>query len=267
MDLSDKISKNYEKIRERLHCGYANWDGLVERIKTQEYNSSNNFLDEQIWTFIIACGYSIAGEEGLKKLCSILTNRDDISTEKVWFEVLPLSPRIKEGSTHIDLAIGDIQIRKGTESGIELIHKENSWIAFCEMKWYSDISINVSYDQHRNQLARVIENALFFESINNFAEKVFVNLVTPEIFKDSQNKSRLYSYKFEEYQKSTKALEDDFANCKLEFRNKNFNNYIQNRLSALNLEWTTFDSLFDSLPESDISNEIKQFEKKYNKAK
>jgi hypothetical protein len=267
MELSDKISENYEKIRERLHCGYANWDGLIERIKKQECNSSENFLDEQIWTFIVACGYSIAGKEGLKKLCSILTNRTDITTEKVWFEVLPLSPRIKEGSTHIDLAIGDIQIRKGTESGIELILKENSWIAFCEMKWYSDISINVSYDQHRNQLARVIENALFFESNNNFAEKVFVNLVTPEIFKDSSNKSRLYSYKFEEYQKSTKALEDDFINCKLEFRNRDFKNNIQNRISALKLKWTTFDSLFDSLPESDISHEIKKFEEKYNKAK
>lgn len=267
MELSEKLSNNHDKIKQYLNCGYANWDSLIDRIKDQETNSYDDYSDEQIWTFILACGYSIAGKDGLQKLCSILTNRNDLTTEKIWFEVLPSSLREKEGCTHLDLAVGDIAVRNGTVSGIELDHKENSWIAFCEMKWYSDISYNVSYDLHRNQLARVIENALLFEKNNNYAENVFVNLVTPEIFKKSDNKSRLYCYKFEEYKNLTKTLETDFRNCKLGFRNSNNKINIQKRIPSLGLKWITYDSLFDSLPESEISNEIKEFEKKYNKAK
>ncbi|MDR0295756.1 MAG: hypothetical protein LBH91_06200 [Prevotellaceae bacterium] len=269
MELSEKILQNHDKIREYLHCGYVNWDSLIEKIDRQERCSYDDFLDEQIWTFIVACGYAIAGKEGLKKLCSILTNRTDLLTEKIWFEVLPSSPRKREGATHLDLAIGDICVRKGTESGIELKnHKESSWIAFCKMKWYSDISYNVSYDQQRNQLARVIENALFFEQENNFAKEVFVNLVTPKIFKETSNKSRLYCYKFREYDENPKnTLVNDLLNCELAFKRENFESLIQERISTLRLEWTTFDLLFDLIPESDISNEIKEFEMKYNKAK
>lgn len=268
MKLSEKISKNHNIIKQYLYCGYANWDGLLDRIKGQEDNPYDDYTDEQIWTFIVACGFSIAGKKGLKKLCSLLTNRNDLTTEKIWFEVLPKSPRVKEGSTHLDLAVGDITIRNGTESGIELSHKENSWIAFCEMKWYSDISYNVSYDLHRNQLARVIENALLFDNDNQkYAKNVFVNLVTPEIFKNSENKSRLYCYKFEEYANSIKTLETDFRNCKLDYRNPVNKINVEKKIPLLKLKWTTFDILFDSLPDSDLSNEIREFEKKYNKAK
>ncbi|EDM44631.1 hypothetical protein SCB49_13705 [unidentified eubacterium SCB49] len=267
MRLSEKISKNLDEIKKYLYCGYASWDGLIDRIKGQEINPKNDFTDEQIWTFIIACGYAITGKNGLKKISYLLTNRTDLTTEKIWFEVLPSSPRDMEGSTHLDLAIGDIAIRKGTGSGIELNDTENSWISFCEMKWYSDISHNVSYDQHRNQLARVIENALLFKNENNYAKKVFVNLVTPGIFKNLDNKSRMYCYKFQDYKKSLKVLESDIKNCKLDYKNSENKNYIDKRIPILKLNWTTFDSLFESLPESDISNEIREFEKKYNKAK
>jgi hypothetical protein len=267
MKLSEKISRNLDEIKKYLYCGYASWDGLIDRIKGQETNPFDDYTDEQIWTFIIACGYAITGKDGLQKLSYLLTNRTNLTTEKIWFEVLPSSPRDMEGSTHLDLAIGDIAIRKGTGSGIELNHSENSWIAFCEMKWYSDISYNVSYDQHRNQLARVIENALLFKNENDFSKKVFVNLVTPSIFKKPDNKSRMYCYKFEDYKESSKALESDINNCKLDYKNSENRNNIGKRIPILELNWTTFDSLFESLPESDISSEIKIFEEKYNKAK
>jgi hypothetical protein len=267
MKLSEKILKNLDEIKEHLYCGYASWGGLIDRIKGQEINPFNNYTDEQVWTFIIACGYAIKGKEGLQKLCHLLTNRSDLTTEKIWFEVLPSSPRDMEGSTHLDLAIGDISIRKGTGSGIELKHTENSWISFCEMKWYSDISYNVSYDQHRNQLARVIENALLFKDKNNYVKNVFVNLVTPGIFKKTDNKSRMYCYKFQDYKESPKELKSDINNCRLDYKNSDDQNNIDNRIPLLELNWTTFETLFDSLPESDISKEIKEFEQKYNKAK
>jgi len=62
---------------------------------------------------------------------------------------------------------------------------------------YSDISISVTYDIHRNQLARVIENALCFQGSGKYAEKIHVTLVTPSIFRNAPLKSRLYQYKDE----------------------------------------------------------------------
>lgn len=267
MQLSGKITENKKEITKYLHCSRALWKTVIERIKKQELDPRDNFADEQIWTFLIACGYAIAGENGLKQLCALLTGQSGLSTEKIWLETLPPNPRIKEGATHLDLAIGNIKIRKGTKGGIELIPIENSWIAFCEMKWYSDISLKVSYDQHRNQLARVIENAIFFKSDNSYAENIYVTLVTPEIFKKPTNKSRLYCYKFDEYKNSKETLEDDLLNCNLEFREKDAKNRIKQGLPTLRLKWTTFDSLFGYIPESDISDEIIEFARKYNKAK
>ncbi len=85
-------------------------------------------------------------------------------------------------------------------SGIQLSDTDKSWICFCEMKWNSDISITVTYDLERNQLARVIENALCFQSDKHqYADEVTVTLVTPEMFYISKCKSRLFQYKYEEY--------------------------------------------------------------------
>ena len=136
------------------------------------------------------------------------------------------------------------------------------------MKWYSDISYNVSYDQHRNQLARVIENALTFQKNGKFAEKVFVSLITPEVFKKSKIKSRLYNYKYEEY-RSNESLINDFNNCKLEKENKDDWQYpnIKDRLSNFSLNWITFETLFKALPESNISGKIKEFEQRFNNTK
>lgn len=266
MGLSEKIVKNHDYIRKYLYLGYVNWDALIERIRSQESNPNLDCIDEQIWTFLVACGYAIDGPPGLKKLCSILTGRNDLTTEKIWIEVLPSSPRVQEGATHLDLVVGDIKLRNGKVSGIELKPKEDSWISFCEMKWYSDISYNVSYDLKRNQLARVIENALLIEKDNNFAENVFVNLVTPKIFKNAVTKSRFYCYKFEEYQKQDKLI-NDLRTCSLEYANELNTSKIEERVSSLKLIWTTFDSLFESLPESEISAEIKNFERNFNKTR
>lgn len=52
-----------------------------------------------------------------------------------------------------------------------------SWVCFCEMKWYSDLSTKVTHDLHRNQLAHVIENAVAFASAP--LDQVHVVLVTP----------------------------------------------------------------------------------------
>jgi len=266
MTLAEKLCNNFDIIKEHLHCGWINRDELINKIEQQEQNQTSEFADEQVWTFLLACGYAIAGPNGVEKLTSLLTGINGLSsdTDKIWLEVLPSSPREKEGQTHLDLAMGTINVRSGTISGIELKQTPKSWIVFCEMKWYSDISHDVSYDPHRNQLSRVIENAVAFQNNMKTADKIYVTLVTPETFMDENNKSRFYCYKYEEYNNSPENILKDFENCKLN-KTSIYPNDIKIELSKLKLTWISFESLFSSMPESVLSREIKQFEKSYNR--
>lgn len=93
---------------------------MINKIEEQEQNQTSEFADEQVWTFLLACGYAIAGPNGVEKLTSLLTGINGLSsdTDKIWLEVLPSSPREKEGQTHLDLAMGTINVRSGTISGI-----------------------------------------------------------------------------------------------------------------------------------------------------
>jgi len=205
MLLADIINENRSDIENYLHIGYAKWEVMINKLKNYEYSNINKKMkDEQLWTFLLGCGYAARKKEGINKLARMLTN-DNINTNeinKIWFEVLPLPPRQNERNTHLDLAIGNISLRNGTESGIQLKDNiEDPWICFCEMKWNSDISTKVSNDLKRNQMIRVIENALTFQNSKyKLAEDIYFNLVTPALFKN-EPKSRLYHYKFEEYKK------------------------------------------------------------------
>ena len=121
------------------------------------------------------------------------------------------------------------------------------------MKWYSDLSTKVTNDLHRNQLARVIENAVAFGS--EPLHHVHVALVTPASFRESR--SRFYAYKFEEYEQDTSALVRDLRRCCLEpaYRVDD----LEVRLERLHLHWVTFDALFDEMPESDLAAPIRSF--------
>ena len=268
MTLAEKIRNNFGSIQKRLYCGRIKPKKLIEKISLQEQNQTNDFADEQVWTFLLACGYAIAGSDGVKKLTSLLTGINELrsNTDKIWLEVLPVSPREREGQTHLDLSMGTIDLRSGTKSGIKLKQTidSDSWIVFCEMKWYSDISYDVSYYPHRNQLSRVIENAVAFQNNMKTADKIYVTLVTPETFMNENNKSRFYCYKYEEYNNSPENILKDFENCKLN-KTSIYPNDIKIELSKLKLTWISFESLFSSMPESVLSREIKQFEKSYNR--
>jgi len=260
-----EILKNYhDKITKYLYIGYAQWDNLINRIERQEQTPSHGFADEQVWTFLIGCGYAIAGEQGIAILTRTLTGSDqkEPTNPKIWFEVLPIPPRKREGETHLDLAIGTITGREGTESGIELDNAESPWICFCEMKWYSDISIGVTRDIHRNQLARVIENALCFQKSGKYAEKVYVTLVTPSLFCNTLLKSRLYQYKFEEYNTNRTCLIKDLNASVLEEKSQPdwfFPSDLTQRAVNLSLRWATYDELFKNLPDSAVVTELKNF--------
>jgi len=276
MSFADIINENRSDIENYLHIGYAKWEVMINELRNYENTNDNKKMeDEQLWTFLLGCGYAAGKKEGINKLARMLTN-DNINTNevnKIWFEVLPLPPRHKEGSTHLDLAIGNISLRNGTESGIQLRDDlENPWICFCEMKWNSDISTKVSHDLNRNQMIRVIENALTFQnSKNELAKDIYFNLVTPALFK-KEPKTRLYHYKFEDYNDNKDAIYEDIYNCKLDKYDQSTWQYpdvddLQLQINKLNLNWLTYEDLFEELPKSNISNEILTFWQQYSEEK
>src|SRR5580704_1734342 len=101
---------------------------------------------------------------------------------------------------------------------------------------------SVYYDKHRNQLARVIENAVYFNHGNRFPQDVHVTLVTPDVFHSCQVRSRLHQYKYSEYHdgepRSAKLLNDLTASC-LPLRRPSQN--LQERLNSLQLHWITYE--------------------------
>lgn len=271
--LSDLLQENCTQIRQRLFLTNKRWQELICKTRSSELDASLIVCkDEKVWTFLMACGYAISGFEGIEKLTRILTgsSMDQPSDSKIWIEAQPYPSRKKEGNTNLDLALGTISIREGTEGGIELKDCSSSWVCFCEMKWSSDISLEVKHDLHRNQLARVIENAIFFndkagchdQSNARYPNRVYVSLVTPRAFRDANVKSRLYQYKFEDYRVDSTNLLNDLGSCVLEMRDKSANLAKQlERLSCLC--WSTYDDIFALIPDSAITDELKDFWEKY----
>ena len=128
------------------------------------------------------------------------------------------------------------------------------------MKWESDISPGVTNDPNRNQLVRVIESALYFQSNGDFADEVHVALVTPAVFRDKPFVFKNYTGKFRRYESDSANILEDLRNCILKTRG-NFD--AAERIDALQLHWQTFDELFASIPESAISDALQAFHKNY----
>lgn len=254
--LAQTITSHMESILRRLRIGRAHWDDLVEAIERTERRGQDCY-DEQLWTFILACAYA-ACDEGPSILATRLTGTS-VTSEAIWFEVKSRSPRVNEGQTVLDLALGNLASREGTASGIALQSRPVSNIIFCEFKWFSDLDCRVSYDQHRNQLARVVENALFCRSPKgDFADEVHVCLVTPQIFRDRASISRLYRYKWADYTRpGHDALVSDLQDCGLPLQSGLPG--IRDRLPALRLAWKSYEELAFSAPPSPIRDALKLF--------
>ena len=271
--LAELLEKEKHKIKQHLHMGKVKWDKLIKRLN-KYINKKDVMNDEKLWTFLLASGYANVGLRGIEKLTELLTGKNlKPNSEKLWFEVLPLPPRAKEGNTNLDLAIGQIAQRKDYKSGIQLSESENEWICFCEMKWDSDISTNVNHDPYRNQLIRVIENALTFQNNKNeYANDVFVTLVTPKKYMlENRNsiKTKLYHYKFLEYNDPNK-IDKEINACQM----SPYENYgwvypdnITERINKLRLNHKSYDELFNHLSElenSDLNNKIMDFWNSYS---
>lgn len=276
-DIFEILSNSRKLIDAHLQPCKANWDSLANRFRKMKNPKPPDFADEQIWTFLLGAGYAAAGADGVSKLSTLLTGGerpvpqpDEKSQPRIWTEPLPIPPREREGNTNLDMAVGFIRNREATEGGIELLPGNDSWVCFCEMKWYSDLSHGVTHDPRRNQLARVIENALSFQTNGTFAKRVFVSLVTPKLFDpDDSISSRFYQYKFRDYQdKSVIKMDLDASDVLLPKRNATkdwiYPGNITERLEALSVRWVSFESLFEQMPDSPLKESIQDFHRKCN---
>lgn len=246
-----------EKLYWKLFQGEENMLGnlsLFNRIKQEKLEKA----DEQVLLSKIVEKYLKENEVG--KLYELLTRGNSKITPsniKYGIEAQPLTHREKEGNTYLDLAMGSIKKRGSTESGIELdiTNKEQDFV-FCEAKWKSDLSVGVSKCSIRNQLQRVIENALIFAG-ENFKGNIFVTLITPELYKKHYElglNTRFYSCKYAEYKgniKGTFLRELDLiqeANL-IPFKSTKNRDIIEKNLDKLILNWVTFEELIENLPE------------------
>lgn len=220
----------------------------------------NLYRNEKVWTFLIASLFDRAPDQS--KMVELLCG-EPLHTGKhqdIWFESQPISPRkgkegLSEGNTKLDLAFGHIVQRGSTSGGIAYgPHEAGSWVCFVEAKCLSDCSTAVSYDPLRNQLARVIENLLCFQTDGKFPERLFFTLLTPRFFRQNWN-ARLYGYKMREYEDREKILAD-INQCKIEWRQGYGPDHVdlRKRLAALRLNWVSYEELLE--PEFGTSLDI-----------
>lgn len=262
------IKTETDNLRTFFRVTDERWLHLVRRLHNQLEALHPDFYDEVVWTFLLGLSYAAAGWDGIRKLESLLSGATvDLSGQHpIRLEALPMPPRSKEGNTNVDLAIGAIGPRAGKEGGIAYDPTLGSSVTFCEMKWYSDISKNVTHDQHRNQLSRVIENAVTFQGHDQFVKQVTVTLVTPEIFVRTEPKSRLYHYKLEEY-KNPEILLREWQRSYRRMPKRSHSDWkypeddhlldiLTNRFT---LQHLSFEELFEKAPESTFTPLLQEF--------
>lgn len=211
----------------------------------RDIEQNNIFGNEKVWNYLIAdiLSKNKSKNEYFNLFCGEELKID--SELDIWYEAEPISPKIGEGNTKLDLAFGNIKCRENTELGIEYSHSNGStWICFVEAKFFSDCSTVVKNDPLRNQIVRVIENLLCFQSEGKFPQKLFFTLVTPKFFKENP-KSRLYGYKMEEY-KDINYILRDIRLSNLENRMKKGWNYpdnIEDRARRLKTNWISYEDI------------------------
>ncbi len=100
-----------------------------------------------------------------------------------------------------------------------LINPNNGFAVVVEAKVLTDISIDITYDVTRNQIARNVdmmldENLRLCEPLcRRDPEKTLFLLLTPEMFKVVPSR-RFYGYKFHDYKKNPESLTADLPHRK-----------------------------------------------------
>jgi len=172
-----------------------------EIIEAIQSGKDKIYRNEKVWNFLIA---DILSDPSFQKQFFTSICDDSISINPnydydIWLESQPIPPRkgkskASEGKTKLDIAFGSIKQRynsgKSTKSGIEFDpENENGWICFVEGKFKSELSTRTTYDSCKNQLIRVIENALCFQGDRQAPKKTYVVLLTPRAYQSKQEKN------------------------------------------------------------------------------
>jgi len=272
--LARAIDEQRSEIERKLVIGKARWETLVAKVAKQEVDLRADFYDEQVWTFLVATAHAAAGDEGVAALAGALTERQATwrPGHRIWFEVLPVPPRVREGNTNVDLAVGDLRIRPSVDGGVELDPEVDApWACLAEAKWYSDISTKTTHSPERNQLARVAENAACLQAEGRIVSEPHVTLITPRRFRDTPVRSRLYAYKFEEYREDTSTLLREWqavgsAMPPREERRWAYPDNVEAQAQRLRFHWTTYEDLLsaESVPGSPIRTALVAAAKSWN---
>jgi len=265
-DVARVLERNTDLIRKYLSTSDAQWGSLLQATDRFRQKGCEELSDERVRTFLLGSAYAAAREAGVARLTELLCGpgQDPPAEPRIWLEGMPTPPLKREGNTHVDLAVGTIAHRDKTDSGIELATVKTPWVCFCEMKWCADISPDVRHFVHRNQLLRVIENALCFQKNGRCANRVFVTLVTPDQLRNAPVKSRLYHYKYEEYSADKRAILWDLMSASRTDERRHepgwfYPSSLPERVQELTLRWVTYDELREHVPESPIQHEVVQF--------
>lgn len=246
---------------------------LTRAEATEPNQKPRECSDEQLWTFLVASAYASGGKKGTAKLARILGGKRAKSATPIWLDALPMPPRQGEGNTSIDLAFGGVAERcvigKEQRIGIEY-DPQAKHVGFCLMKWYSDIATSVTNDRQRNQLARVIENALTFQADRKLPKRCTVTLVTPAAFQHKP-RTRLYQYKYRDYKRSPKKLLKELrnTNASLPIRHDAHWQYpksIAMRATSLKIRRVSFEDLLDRSPKTDLGAAVREFAREYGAA-
>lgn len=265
-DVASVLEHNADLIRKYLWTSDAQWESLLQTTNRFRQKGCEDPGDERARSFPLACAYAAAREDGVARLAEVLCGpgQDAPAEPRIWLECMPIPPLKREGNTHTDLALGTIARRDETDSGIELASVKSPWVCFCEIKWCADISPDVKQFVHRNQLLRVIENALCFQKNGRCADQVFVTLVTPAHLRNAPVKSRLYHYKYEEYSTDRRAILWDLMGASRTDERRHepgwfYPSSLPERVEKLTLRWVTYDDLIEHMPDSPIRREVLEF--------
>ena len=232
--------------------------------------SDNIYGNEAVWNFLISS--ILSNPLSQKKYFQFFCN-DSVpitSIYDIWFESQPVSPRKDkqghtEGRTRLDIAFGSITSRQKigskqlSKSGIQYDHQnEDEWICFIEGKFDSELSKRTAHDSSKNQLTRVIENALCFQGKGYFPKKLYVTMLTPKAYHNNLNKN--YYKKFKEYKKKPGVIIKDIESSQIKQRPSmkdwNYPN-LEERIKWLTLNWISYEDIIRreyNIPDLDLTD-------------
>jgi hypothetical protein len=125
-------------------------------------------------------------------------------------------PYVRNAACHSGKDTRRAALEGATRVDAMLLNASNGFSVLFEAKVLSDISVHVTYDARRNQLARLIdagleENKRLPEPLRSRRpERTLFALISPEMFRKHKS-SRLYGWLLDEYRREPAALAKDLA--------------------------------------------------------